>query len=338
MANYSNNQVRHLYVANHLKSESDAVVVTDKKATIKPATDKDKKNLWFQYRGATDLMRTDLIPVENIMYAKATPADKLKRELMSVNVTLNTEAHGDTVIPGQDYLLNIYIRQYIGMSDRDTTVKFGVVRGTKTMTVPKLYAAMAKSLALNFSREIVPLLGFYVVTKEGTATEVTTSTDLETLTGEYTALQIREVAQTNEWERGVKALEPVYFDVYSSTVTVDGDEIIWAKVEKPVAFGSIHNGMDIADLEYFCMGNRGDIYRNIGWPKTIKTNYLVDESVPYDVIDIHYAYIGNNENPQRSEKDLTIVVPNTEETTDLGTLATSIIAAIKTVSGVEISK
>ena len=35
--------------------------------------------------------------------------------------------------------------------------------------------------------------------------------------------------------------------------------------------------------------------------------YLVDPTKEYHSLDIHYAYVGPNEGPQKSEKTLTIV-------------------------------
>ena len=55
------------------------------------------------------------------------------------------------------------------------------------------------------------------------------------------------------------------------------------------------------------MGERGDQYRNIGWPNSIHTEYLVDVSQNYNAIDIHYAYQGTCEDIQKSEKHLTII-------------------------------
>ena len=57
------------------------------------------------------------------------------------------------------------------------------------------------------------------------------------------------------------------------------------------------------------MGERGDIYRNVGWPNSIPTKYVLDgnDANGYDVLDIHYYYEGGGENPQKSEKDITIV-------------------------------
>lgn len=57
------------------------------------------------------------------------------------------------------------------------------------------------------------------------------------------------------------------------------------------------------------MGERGDMYRNVGWPDVIPTKYLVDpeNADGYDVLEIHYAYKGGGENPQLSEKDIEVV-------------------------------
>lgn len=328
MAIYSVNQVRHLYVAKNLATEK--VTPEDAKATIRPAVDAAKENLYFEFRGATDLMRSDIIPIKNIKYAQATSAECLGRKLMQKVVSLDPDVNGGNPVAGQNYIININIRQYIGMSDRNTTVKYGAARAFNGTTAPKLYAKLAKSLALNFSREVEPLFKFYVVTDSGEE-EITASTDIDKLTGNYTGVAIREVEQ--EWILGVKALEPVYFDVYTTSINVEGDELIWGKVTES-SYDTLNNGKEIADLEYFCMGDRGDLYRNIGWPKVMNTQYLVDSDIPYDVIDIHYFYEGGNEQPHKSEKDITIVVPNEDNSS---TLTKSILAAIKTASGVDIS-
>ena len=329
MAIYSVNQVRHLYVANKLSTAK--VTPGDSAGTIRAVSDEAKNHLYFEFKGATDLMRSDLIPINNIMYAKATKAADLRKKATETVVKLDPDVNGGAPLAGQDYILNINIRQYIGMSDRNQTVKYGAVRAFKGMTASKFYLQMAKSLALNFSREVAPLLKFYVTTASA-QTEVTASTDITKLTGTYTGVKITEAEQ--EWIRGVKAQEPVYYEVSSATIDVDGEELTWATVTKTTVDGA-HNGKDIADLEYFCMGDRGDVYRNIGWPQVINTKYLVDSDTPYDVIDIHYFYVGNNENPQKSEKDITIVVPNANGNS---TLTDSIITAINAATGLTISK
>ena len=58
------------------------------------------------------------------------------------------------------------------------------------------------------------------------------------------------------------------------------------------------------------MGERADQYRNVGWPKSIPTKYLADAGATYFYLDIHYAYQGNCEDIQKSEKTITIASQN----------------------------
>ena len=144
-------------------------------------------------------------------------------------------------------------------------------------------------------------------------TEVTPTTKEEELSGTYEGVVIEEVEQ--EWNLGTKPLVPVYFEVYPTTVTYEGDEVLWGKTEEVTASPYnkvVNNGKTIADLEYFCMGERGDMYRNVGWPNSIPTKYLVDPTLPYHTLDIHYAFVDSNESVQKSEKDITIVSSDME--------------------------
>ena len=55
------------------------------------------------------------------------------------------------------------------------------------------------------------------------------------------------------------------------------------------------------------MGERGDQYRNVWWPKSIPTKYFVTPTSSYYALDIHYAYQGTCEDIQKSEKTITIL-------------------------------
>ena len=83
------------------------------------------------------------------------------------------------------------------------------------------------------------------------------------------------------------------------------------------------------------MGERGDQYRNMGWPNVIPTKYLVDPSKEYDVLNIHYFYQGDGISVQKSEKDIQIVVPRPGEKDY--TNINALIAAIKAVVPAETS-
>lgn len=307
MAVFSTNQTRQLYVAKDVKSSNAHVLPTDAAGTIAVHTDKDKKFLFFEYKGADNLMRSDLIDVKDILYAKVTHYAKMRRPLKSVAVTLDADINGGKPVSGQDYILRLVFKQFVGMSDADQYFKYGMVHAYAKMEASDFYKKLAISLAKNFSREATELVKFSLIIDQDTdPVLVTATTKEEALTGTYTGVLIDEVEQ--DWVLGKKSLEPVYFDVFPSTITVDGDEVIWGKVEEVEADEDhmVGNGKKIADLEHFCMGERGDVYRGVGYPHNIETTYLVDPTAEYHTIDIHYAYVGSNESVQKSEKDITI--------------------------------
>lgn len=356
MATFSTNQVRQLYVAKALKTSP--VLASDAAGTIAVKSDTAKNHLYFEYKGADNLMRSDLIDIENILYAKATDADAMAHELKSVTVTLDTNVNGGAPVAGQDYILRIAFRQYVGMSDEDPYFKYGMVHAYADMGADEFYKVLALSIAKNFSREVVPLIkievhskatnskgrfdskGYMVVTpttKDNGKSDITNPYYAAgTIVTDIDSIRITEVEQP--WRLGIMEQTPVYFTVQPTTVLVKGDERIWGTVTDNKDAGTIDNGKKIADLEYFCMGERGDIYRGVGFPHNIPTTYLVDPTVKYNVIDIHYAYVGSNESVQKSEKTITLVVPKVEANNQASNkLTDDIISAINTATGLAIA-
>lgn len=332
MAVFSTNQVRQLYVAKELKSPH--VLATDSAGAIAVRNDNAKSHLYLEYKGVDNLMRSDLIDIKNILYAKATDADKMAHDIKKVTVALDTSVNSGTPVAGQDYILRVVFKQYVGMSDEDQYLKYGMVHVYSGMTASEFYKVLAISLAKNFSREVTPLVKIEVTTGS-VETEVTPTTKITDLTGTYTGVVITEVPQP--WRLGIIEQVPVYFTVQPTTVVVDGDERVWGVVTEATK-GTIDNGKKIADLEYFCMGERGDMYRGVGFPHNIVTTYLVDPTQKYNVIDIHYAYVGDNESVQKSEKTITIVVPKVGANNQVSNkLANSIITAINTATGLTIA-
>lgn len=324
MSVFSTNQVRQLYVATAFKTPR--VLASDAAGSIAVKNDTAKSHLYFEYKGADNLMRSDLIDTKNILYAKATNATAMAHDLKSVTIALDSNVNGGAPVAGQDYILRIAFKQYVGMSDEDQYFKYGMVHAYAGMNASEFYKVLAVSLAKNFSREVVPLIKIKIKTASAT-TEVTPTTKVADLTGTYTGVVITEVEQP--WRLGVMAQTPVYFTVQSVPVTVNGDERYWATLTESTS-GSIGNGKTIADLEYFCMGERGDMYRQVGWPHNIPTTYLVDPAKAYCVFDIHYAYVGSNESVQKSEKTITIVCADKEE-------LNKVIAAFNTATGLRIA-
>ncbi|MGN0143793.1 MAG: hypothetical protein ACI398_02335 [Clostridium sp.] len=108
-------------------------------------------------------MRSDLLTKGNVEYVKVTDAADMARELKAVTLTLDSNVNGGQPVAGQDYLVRINIRQYIGMSDQDVYIKHGVVRAYSGMSVSDFYKTMALSLANNFKRELYPLVDIILI-------------------------------------------------------------------------------------------------------------------------------------------------------------------------------
>lgn len=339
MATFSTNQVRQLYVAGALKTPN--VSTTDAAGSIAVKSDTTKTHLYFEYMGAGGMTRSDLIDIKNILYAKATDADDLTHDLAKYKLTLDASVNGGAPVAGQDYILRIAFRNYIGLSEEDQYFKYGMVHAVAGMTASNFYKTLALSLVKNFSREEEGLLKFYLETEGtdagtvGTLIEVTKDTKESALTGTYTGIVIEEAPQ--EWILGVMEQTPVNFTLQPDTITASGDERIWGVVKQVASTSSIPNGHKIADLEYFCTGERGDIYRMVGFPKVLRTQYLVNPEVKYNVIDVHYSYIGANESVQKSEKTITIVVPKIGENNSVSNnLTNNIITALNSATDLDI--
>ena len=335
---FSTNQTRQLYVVTTeggLKSSS--IIATDKAGSILPKSDNKKSHFYLEYKGVAGLMRSDLVDIKNILYAKATDADAMARELKAYTVTLDTAVNSGNPVAGQDYMLRIAFRQYVGMSDEDQYFKYGIAHAYTGMTASKLYEVLAVSLAKNFSRELYPLVDITLVKDNNDKVPVLKNGEIQKYeAATFKGIRIDEVEQ--EWTLGVKPCVPVYFTVFPQTIVVGGDERIWGKVEETTPSGKVENGKIIADLEYFCMGERGDQYRNVGWPHVIPTKYLVNPTNKYNIIDIHYAWQGAGENVQKSEKTISIAVPKIGATNSVSNVLTNnVIKAINTATGLSIA-
>lgn len=355
---FTANQVNQVYA---LKSDSTVVANLDASHQITKSNNlgsvgvgvtPDGTGLYFKHLGAGGVTRSDLIDVNNIMYIKATPASKMSRELKTALVTLNSEAiTSSKPIAGEDYILRLKFQNPVGMSPDNQYWKYGVVHATASMTASDFYKTLAISVAKNMSREAVQLIKVFLKTASADV-EVTASTSASSLSGTYTGLLIKEVEQ--DWILGIKQQKPLIFTVEPTWIKNGNNEVVWGDVVysdkrktvgganpentvvttgQPASAGTIVNSKLMADYEYFYMGERGDQYRMVGWPDYVPTTYIVDANhqFGYDTVAIHYSYIGANHAVQKSEKDITFIIPRSTASnpTSLDSKATTLLNAIK---------
>lgn len=322
----SDNQFRNLYVMKAYKdSESALEAVGD--ATLK--VDTAKNAMYLVYKDTEDNLTSDIIDLKNLLYVKSTKAADMARKLNSQSVTLNEDP-----ISGQDYVLNVEVRNFVALGDDSTHIKFGAVHAVKGMTKSAFYKAMALNLAKNLSREVSPILNVLLIKNDTIDGEsevpVLVNGKMQILaelkaTESYTDIIIDEVEQP--WRRGVAQVEPVNFNTTCGTVLVDGDDVIWGTVEKEEG-DPVNNGKQIADMEWFYHGTRGDIYREATYPDNFDFKPLVDETKAYSTLDIHFAYVGPGVEVAKSERTITVVCADAAELNKL-------ITAIKTATGVD---
>lgn len=310
MAIYSVNQNRQFYVITEV-----VTATPTKEGQLQIGKTKDGKQIFFKHFGKGGLTRTDLIDVDKTCYAKLISREDMQRKLKKATVTLSADVNGGKPIVGQDYVLRIQVNNYLAPGDAAVLIKSAAVHATKAMAAEggaeAFYKKMAKSLTMNFSRDPQSLLEF-----KGTADGVT----------------ITEVGN-QPWRLGVLSQEPVNFEVIPTTVRFNGEDVIWATLDEktgrvPVVNSTdpkdfVGNGKQIADLEYFCSAERGDMFRNMGYPLNIDVKMMVNPELEYDVLDLHYFFSGAGVQVHKSEKDITFVSNTAKALTDLKTALTT---------------
>lgn len=296
---FSINQVRHLFVASDPKTANAAV--TDLGDTS--ACGVAGQSLYFKHFGHGGVICSDKIAVENILYAKLSAGASLNTPLYKNTLTVST------AVAGQVYTVKVLCEEFVGgVQDQRTVVAAYTSADTTAANVAKgLRVALRKALGFQVADS------FSSEASSADAGNIDNYKEaLFTVTGSSTSVVISEVAPY--WELGKfpagKVVRIPQNGVTLCDIINSGNPTnLWGSVVYATNGNAGDAMKKLADLEYFCLGARGDEYRGMGYPYNIETKGEVVVTNNYDVIDIHYAYVGSNESVQKSEKDITILVP-----------------------------
>lgn len=338
MAIFSVNQARQLFVGNTIAAGSTAEAIktafeSGEAGMIAIPFEASAGDEFYVLAktGLCETLRSDLVKSDNVEYISLTEAASLIDKKKVHTITLNEEVlNSDTKVPaGYDYILRIAFSHFIGMTENDTYYKYGQVYPTSSMSASDFYKAMAISIAKNISRDskLNTLLEVSLGT-DSSDVPVTADVKASSLNGTYTSIKLTEAMQ--EWHLGTMQAEVIPFTVSGLPVRVNSIDLSWLEDEVTLVDASTVNGQKIADLEYFCMGERGDVYRNIGWPNVVPTRYLVNPTSNYDVVDVQFYWAGDAEDVQKSPRTLTLVVPAGQGST--------VAAKLSTITGISVSK
>ena len=272
---FSTSQVRQLYVVTGL---AEAVPTTE--GNIKVKATAGNKEIYFLHKGKGGLVHSDLIPVKLVRSLTQTPYAALHTKLKSKTVTVS-----GTPVVGQTYSLKLTFRNYIGMGDEDTTVKVGTFT-VKNSSITAAQVAAGLKASLESNADLANLCSITIASN---------------------VLTISEVEQP--WELGKFPVAVIPFEVTLGTIVENG---VTHNEWGTVAAGSTTTATDaikkLADLEWFCLGDRASQDRQ-GGPYALESKTMINMASTYDVINIQYAFQGEGVSVQFSEKTMHLLVP-----------------------------
>lgn len=253
---------------------------------------------------------TDVIPKKQVLgvnFASATNAsEKMYRKALKVK--LNSAINEGNPVAGQDYILSLKFRGHIG--EEDTIEKVAMAHATATDTAATLLQKLAKSLIDNAAVEFNPLYEIHAVDSKDVLT------DVSTITAEGFVI----VEAKPYWRLGTFQETLAKIEVATRPIIVAGDEEdAWLNSYKFVAdtagtyADAILNTHKVADMEYFYKGERGvTAFKNAPYDAQMPVDLRVDanHAAGYDILTIHYAYVGANASNQKSEKDIVLICKN----------------------------
>jgi hypothetical protein len=229
-----------------------------------------------------DGKKTDII--ENVLWGKLTTADALATPCKEVTVTVTA----DKVIGGENYIVRVSYPDVFGAGKESWATKTAVAQLKAGVAVSEIVETIKKQL-----EESLP--EFITVGVTGKNLTFTANPD------------------TAGYKRGFRPVVMPDFEVSVNTVVDEGEDVQWAEIKVGKAASTISGVYKLADMEYFALGERGDEYRQMGWPAVnYDADYKVDTNEAYDVLVVHYAYAGSNDQSHLSEKDLIIAAPTAE--------------------------
>lgn len=292
MANFNTYQTRNLYVVKDFLASGEP----DAAGELAMGTTATGEIFFKYFNGDGLATRTDLIRPASIISLKKTKAAEMDKPVPEYTLTLNSAVTLANCV-GKVFTLTINLHQLLSYDMNDSMAVTASVVGdsTNTANATAFYSAFATAIqaAMPKFTKAAP----FAVSSSSSGVVVTPA--------------------PGAYRRGVlsKDIFPLTF-----SSRLHGDDVAWADVAEAVSASvKIPSVYEIADLEYFTFGERGDDKRLFNWPHNYDPTYLVDLTKSYDVVSIEFAWQGNAENIQKSPRMIQLAC----ECTGSGSQATS---------------
>lgn len=326
MANFNTYQTRHFYAAKAIDANVDTNGDIDLKTTA-------TGEAFFVYRNADGLLtRSDLIKPENIVSLKLTEAADMATPLMAHTITVDTNAVTLSNLVGKEITLTVTLHQVISYDASDSIAVVASFVGTATNTASAAAFNKAVAKALITAVPNMPEAPFKVFIG---STEITKTLADASYPGSG---DLVIVPAPTKYVRGKMSKEVYEISVASAVKGSNVDDVAWAI--DTVAKSAISNNTEIpgvyalADLEYFALGERGDVYRGSLWPNNYEPTYAIDVTKDYNVLSVEFFWQGSAENVQKSPRMIQVAA----EATDSDDIATTLYEQLEAIrAGVSVS-
>jgi hypothetical protein len=311
MAVYSVNQATHLYVLG-----------------AEPTNVAGSGYVRYSGLGANKDLATDLIAKSKVLSVTNIPAIDLVPKAKIATVTISgTDADADSKIDGGTYVMRVIIDNYFSESPSGSYIKHASAYVKNGVSVNDLCVALADSLELGLKRDIEKAFKVELLTSANQAATVANGKATD-------AAKIKITPIPTEWVLGRKSTTIPQISVELVPTNELDTEADWGTVTyaegAPEAGERKLEAEILADYEYFCLGERGDQYRGIGWPNNVETKGEVNpETSGYYVVTVHYYEDLPNEAVQKSEKTAVFVCTSEE-------IATAVANAFKGATNTEL--
>lgn len=321
MQNFNTYQTRHFYVAGAIDTNVDTALDIALKKTA-------NGEMFFSYMNADGLLtRSDTFDPKKIVSIKKTKSAEMDRPLMAHTISVDTSAVTLANLVGKTLTCTITVHGVFDYDDSNSDSIVASVVGDSTNTASA--AAFHKALAIAIAKAL-PVgadKNYPIINVFSNGSLVTRTTAASSVTGAAAGVVL--VPGVQKYVRGKLSGEPCDFSVAFRLADGNYGDIVWGTdtVAKSAISGYTVYPANyvLADLEYFALGERGDMYRGSMWPNDYATTYSINpNSGTYSVLSIEYYWQGGAENVQKSPRMIQIAAPETQSNDIVTTLYNTI--------------
>lgn len=286
MKNFSTNQTRFLYVLGAVKDTAAAVTSNLDMAAVGDAA---KENFKLVYKNADGIVVGSDSFKKSQAEISITSASALRKPIMSHTVDVANYT-GTAVNKVVDLVVTIH-----EAFDYTSTKTFSVAASAANA------ATLAKTLAVAIAKAqpIVDKNYPYIKVYYNNV-EVTKSSTVAGLTGTITKFELRESPQ--KFILGKLSREACPVSVAFRPINIDGEDVIWGTDTYAKSTDTISGSYELAELEYFAAGEKGDFLRGSAYPADFTFTPAISIGTEYDVLNISYYTAGDAEDSQKSPR------------------------------------